>query len=1269
MQTEVISKDIKNCVNFTINGVPHTVSKCIPVGTSLNIYIRDYAKLRGTKAMCHEGGCGACIVTAKIKGKTMGVNSCLVPILICDEWDIFTIEGLGDKRIGYHTIQKTLADKNGSQCGYCSPGMVMNLYSLVHDKKLSMQEIENSFGGNICRCTGYRSILDAFKEFANDASSSVMKNVLDIEELYKVKTCPKYEMPYADSSCDKELSDENTMLHIKLEDGEFFKVYSIKDLFKVFQQKPHATYILNGGNTAHGVYRSGKKDLYIDINDVAELRNIKKTDKYLALGGNTTLTTLIETFQKYSPEPGFKYLYQLAQHANLIAHVPVRNIGSIAGNLMIKHEHNEFSSDIFLMLETVGTQVHVLDTPGSKRSMTLLEFLKLDMLHKVIYSVVLPPLPDEYEFRSYKIMPRAQNAHAFVNAGFLFKLDGSAKVLEKPNIIYGGINKSFFHAVNTELMLVGKSILNNQVLKSALETLHNELQPDHVLPDYSPEFRRTLAEGLFYKFVLSIKPEKLNNRLYSGAFILERGLSSGKQSYDTNKTLWPVNKPTTKYDAIKQTSGEAQYCNDLPPYPREVFCAFVLTEISNGNIDSIDASKALDLKGVIAFYTAKDIPGTNLCISKAAKLQKLISDDLIFADKSVLYAGQPVGVIAAETQNLANDAVKLVKIKYSNVLKTKPIITIKEALATQDDTRLMHSINIPAKKKGNNTKQVIKGVFECGSQYQYTMETQSCVCVPVEDGMDVYSATQWMHVVQLAVANCLNVKNNSINVYVRRLGGGYGAKVNRSSQIACACALVCYKLNRPARFIMTIESNMQSQGKRNSARQEYEIGVDNEGVIQYLDSKQWCNSGSTFNDSESDLLADAFKNCYATDSWTLNGFDVKTDLPSNTFCRAPGTTEGMAMIENIMEHIASVMKKDPLQVRLANMNDTDKAALETMIKDLSESADYEMRKQKVNTFNSKNRWKKKGIALVTMKFLLNLFGKYYAMVSVCGNDGTVSVIHGGIECGQGINTKVAQVTAYTLGIDLNFVVVKPSCSIVSPNNMGTVASIATDSCTYAAIQASKEILKRLEPIKQEMNNPTWQELIAAACQKDIDLCASHMFAPVYDDTIKSYGIYGVTIAEVEIDVLTGQHVIRRVDIMEDTGISLNPEIDIGQAEGGFVMGTGYWTSEDVVYDPETGKLTNDRTWNYKPPGAKDIPEDFRISLRKNSANTFGVLRSKAIGEPPHCMSCVIPIAIRNALNSARAETENTEEWYRLDGPCTTERILLTSLTNKNNMIL
>ncbi|XP_034185073.2 uncharacterized protein LOC117606576 isoform X1 [Osmia lignaria lignaria] len=1267
-QQNFIHRDTKSTIEFIINDVPYTINGDVPPRTSLNVFIRDYAQLRGTKAMCHEGGCGACIVSIDVKGKTMSVNSCLVPVLICNGWTIKTIEGLGGKKNGYHTLQASLAGKNGSQCGYCSSGMVMNMYSLLQGKKLTMKEIENSFGSNICRCTGYRPILDAFKAYAADAPKDLVQDIHDIEELFKIKSCKRTGLPCENdcNSCYTLIQNTEDKIDMKLEGMEFYKVLSVDDLFEVFAKKPDASYILHGGNTAHGVYRVKMPEMAIDINDIPDLQRISKDNDSLLIGGNLSLTVVMETFQQYSKEPKFEYLQHLAKHIDLIASVPVRNIGSVAGNLMTKHQHNEFPSDLFLILETAGAQLHIVEAGGKKSIVNLLDFLKMDMKHKIIYSIVLPARGNEYEYRSYKIMPRAQNAHAHVNAGFLFKLDGAGKVLEKPNIIIGAIRPDFLHASKTEEFLTGKSIYDKNVVNKAIETLDSEIHPDHVLPDYSPKFRKLLAEGLFFKFILSIKPEKVDPKMRSGGSVLQRGLSSGKQDFDTDKNLWPLNQPLPKMESIHQTSGEAQYVNDVPSLPKEVFCAFVLTTVPNGNIESIDASEALKMKGVVAFFTAKDIPGKNVFISAASQQIMLPNDEVLFADKKVEFAGQPVGVIVATTHATANEAAQKVHVSYVDVQADKALLSIEDVLASKDDSRLLQTANVKAETKGTDVKHVIKGVFRCGGQYHYTMEPQTCVCIPIEDGIDVFPASQWVDLTQTSIAECLDVKNNSLNINVRRLGGAYGAKISRATQISCACALVCYKLNRPARFVMSIESNMMSIGKRIDTRQEYEIGVDDNGRIQYLESNFWANSGCNFNEMHAGAIAEHVKSCYDSSTWTYNGYEAKTDLPSNTYCRAPSSTEGVAIIENSMEHIAKILGKDPLQVKLANMNEDHKKILQPMIEDLIKNADYEMRKRDVEAFNNENRWKKKGIALVPMMYPMAVWGQFHALVSIYARDGTVSVTHGGIECGQGINTKVAQVAAHTLGIDLSLVTVKPTNNLTSPNNFVTGGSLASEVNAYAAMVACKELLKRLEPIKQELKNPTWQELVMTAWAKDVDLCARYMFTT--KDDIKPYAIYGVTIAEVEIDVLTGQHIVQRVDLMEDAGRSMNPELDLGQIEGAFVMGLGFWTSEDLIYDPKTGQLTNYRTWNYKPPGAKDIPVDFRVYFRRNAPNPLSVLRSKATGEPPLCMSCVIPIAIRNALNSARKDAGDSNPWFQLDGPVTTEKILLTSLTCKKQMV-
>ncbi|PNF35793.1 Xanthine dehydrogenase [Cryptotermes secundus] len=1246
--------------------------------------------------MCHEGGCGSCIVAVTSKNaftketSTYAVNSCLVRVYACHGWAIKTIEGLGNRKMGYNALQTQLAHLNGTQCGYCSPGMVMNMYSLKNDKDITMQEVENSFGGNICRCTGYRPILQAFKSMAIDAPPQLKNKVQDIEELCKRNICPMSGKKYSGSCSDydyddADASDDNgeedfvhvnmdgaeiiqsskhSSIHINLKDAHWIKVTKMNEVFEIFDKIGYAPYVLVGGNTARGVYRpTMEPQIYIDVQDIPELKSYV-TEPTLTLGGNVSLTDCIKLFNSLSKKKSnYAYTAVLARHIDLIANVPVRNVGTIAGNLSIKHEHPEFPSDMFLILVTVGATLTIASKTFLYQDVSMLDYLDMDMKHKVIKSITLPKMDDSYSLKTYKIMPRAQNAHAYVNAGFLFQIRKSdnGRILRKPTIVYGGINPYFVHAHDTENYLEGKNLFDFKTFKTALRILDKELKPDQVLPDASPIFRRKLASALFYKFVLSLSPPGLPARVASGGKDLVRPLSSGKHLFDTDKSEWPLTQPVPKLEALAQCSGEAEYVNDLPAIPGEAYAAFVLTSEGQGYISNIDPSEALKIPGVLKFLCAEDIPGLNSFTPLKPAFEE---NEEVFCSGNVKYAGQPLGLIVAETQILALHAVTKVNVEYSNV--SSPQLNMRHIISSGDKTRIRVEKEPDAAEKDvpdrNEVTHVIKGSFDIGGQYHFTMETQQCICVPIEDGMDVYPSTQWMDLTQVGIAQALAIPENSINVKVRRIGGGYGSKISRNSLVSVACALAAQILNRPVRLIMSLESNMEAIGKRCDAAVNYEVGTDNDGKVQYLKADFYENAGASWNEKTVPDSVSFMKSCYDSSNWKVKGYSVRSDIPSTTWCRGPGSTEGTATIEHIMHHIAKVVKKDPVEVRLNNMSVDDNATPQ-MVKDLIVSADYNARKESIDEFNKNNRWTKRGIALVPLKYGLEYEANYSALVSIYAGDGTVAVTHGGIECGQGINTKVAQAVAYTLGIDLELVRVKTSNNLTAPNNKSTGGSITSELCTYAAVQCCKELLKRMEPAKKGLKNPAWPQWVQAAYHQNIDLCATHMYP--YNDDVKAYNIFGATVCEVEVDLLTGQYQILRVDIVEDAGKSMSPEIDIGQVEGAFVMGLGYWLTEYLLYDPETGKLLTNRTWNYKPPGAKDIPVDFRIQLRRNAPNPFGVLRSKATGEPPLCMSCSVLFALRYALDSAHEEAGKPDEWYQMDLPATVEHVFLASLTNIN----
>ena len=515
------------------------------------------------------------------------------------------MEGIGSKKAGLHEIQKSLADFNGTQCGYCSPGMVMNMYSLMESKngKVSMNDVENSFGGNICRCTGYRPILDAFKALATDAKENVQNICGDIEDWDLIKICSKTGSPCL-GNCKAETSKQkgNIKSFVFSDDRMWFRVLTTGEIFKIYEQIGDKPYMLVAGNTAHGVYRrSPDLKVFIDISNVEELRSYKINENSLELGGNVTLTECMEIFTKLANEnENFSYLHEVVKHFDLIANVPVRDNGTLAGNLMIKNQHREFPSDIFLIFEAIGAVFKITSCgncifPFLAKTFELNPkgFITLNMQKKLLTKIILPAYdPNRFIFRSYKIMPRAQNAHAYVNAAFLLEMENRKIVSAK--ICYGGINPNFIHAEKTETFLIGKDLFENQSLQNALSTLDDEIRPDWILPDASPEYRKNLALAIFYKFVLNIAPEEnVLKKFRSGGEILKRGLSSGTQTFDTYEKNWPLTKNIPKIEADAQCTGEAEYVNDIPIVSNELHAAFVTAKNVHGVIINIDASKAL----------------------------------------------------------------------------------------------------------------------------------------------------------------------------------------------------------------------------------------------------------------------------------------------------------------------------------------------------------------------------------------------------------------------------------------------------------------------------------------------------------------------------------------------------------------------------------------------------------------------------------------------------------------------------------------------------
>jgi xanthine dehydrogenase/oxidase len=629
-----------------------------------------------------------------------------------------------------------------------------------------------------------------------------------------VKTCPKTGSACAGKcSAAGQISSKDPLKLTFEDDREWHKVSNLKDLFKVMGTIGYRPYILVAGNTAHGVQRrSNDLKVFVDVSEVVELKTHKIDPDSLEIGGNVTLTEAMEIFAKVAKEnQSFEYLNEVHKHFDLIANVPVRNAGTIAGNLMLKYADLSFPSDIYVLMEAIGAKVVVCKSHGLEQQaeissfflilvsgpteadectpMSPSDFINISMRRKVIGKIIFPAFDSSTVFRSYKIMSRAQNALSYVNAAFNLRFNEQKTFVESAKICFGGITDDFTHAEKLAKFLVGKDLYSNEVFKAACDVLSKELKPEEVLPSASPEYRKHLAISLFYKFALNTAPSgKVKESFKSAAELLKRGVSSGVQEIENNEGKSKLYKKVTKIEAEIQCTGETQYVNDIPKFQNELHAAFVLGDKVNGRIVNIDASAALNVKGVVAFFGAKDIPGINNFMPLSFSMFNLSVEEVFCSDK-LLYHGQPVGIVVAETFDLAYFARDLVKVEYKFDSVKEPIYpTIKDVVKAKAADRLydVPGYYLKASEYGNDTKKTISGHFEIPStQYHYHMETQQCLCVPSEDGMDVYSSSQWNDTMQIAVAEVLKVPVNTINCVVRRVGGAFGGKITRHGHVSC----------------------------------------------------------------------------------------------------------------------------------------------------------------------------------------------------------------------------------------------------------------------------------------------------------------------------------------------------------------------------------------------------------------------------------------------------------------------------------------------------
>lgn len=755
-----------------------------------------------------------------------------------------------------------------------------------------------------------------------------------------------------------------------------------------------------------------------------------------------------------------------------------------------------------------------------------------------------------------------------------------------------------------------------------------------------------------------------------------------------------VSKPSPHDAALLHVTGAAQYTDDIATPENTLHLVFGLSEVAHGALTSINLQKVLAADGVVETITAADIPGKN-DISPAPFPEPLLSDG------TINYIGQPIFICAARSHLLARKAVNLAKI---NIKAKKAIISIDQALKAKSflEKPLTYKKGTP-KHKISAAKHKLEASFELGGQEHFYLEGQAALAIPHDDGdVTIHCSTQHPTEIQHKVADTLKKPMNAIRVQVRRMGGGFGGKESQANALAVACALMAKKTGKPCKMRYDRDDDMIITGKRHDFRINYQVGFDDNGKINGVIFQQFvrCGWSADLSLPVADRAMLHSDNAYFLSDAEITSYRLLTNTQSATAFRGFGGPQGMVGIEQVINHIAQFLNKDSLKIRELNfykgptsnqdnlqttpyhMPVTD-SIIRPLVQKLKKSSHYEARRKDIAQWNSENNILKKGIALTPVKFgisfTLTHLNQAGALVHVY-QDGSIRINHGGTEMGQGLFQKVAQVAAQEFSQPITNVKITATDTGKVPNTSATAASSGSDLNGMAVQAACNKIKKRIKLFLSKIHHvktteiifndgqvqignkvDSFSNVIKVAYENRISLSATGFYATpeIKWDRIKGKGnpfyyfSYGAAVTEVIIDTLTGENRILRTDILHDVGNSLNPAIDIGQIQGGYVQGAGWLTTEELVWD-KNGNLKTHAPSTYKIPACSDRPKIFNTHLYEYNGNKKRTIyRSKAVGEPPFMLG----ISALMALTDAVAATGSGKSPVVLDAPATAERIL------------
>jgi len=1344
---------------FRLNGQPVEIADPDPA-VLLSDYIRD-SGLTGTKVGCGQGGCGAC--TVMISRRTAegddhrAINSCLRPLAAVADSHVTTVEGIGNVQDGLDPVQDRIAVCNGTQCGFCTPGFVMNAHVFLRNHPSpTQQQMEDLFGGNLCRCTGYRPILHAMRSFARDHDPGAEPNA-------RCETDPCYPVPVRSAPraiCLDGLPDPEHPpqgLYFHRPNLHWFRPPALaeaQELKALLARQFGADRVrLVVGNTARAIYPGEEAACLIDVSQIPELNASGCDARGLHVGAAVPIERLIELAEAAIARESADRttgLRELTRHAKFLAGVQVRSAGSVGGNIAITKSDTRrgepFPSDLFTVLAALGATVTVRsdDFAGRARTFSLDDLPPLEDLADdamFVHFHIPWTRPDEH-VRTFRVARRPQMAHPIVNAGFRCLLDarGRAKAGEVA-VVFGGLASCNGRMPRTEQALTGRR-WDSATLRDALSVLEEEVEAVTIPMEgegFTSAYRRRLALGFFYKFYIHVAkracPQAIDAANLSAADACERPLSQGRQVFQVASGLGAVTRPIVKRAAFAQASGEIRYPHDEPLPNHGGHGVLVLSRRAharfqfNPPVHQLETLLRERFPGFTALVTAADVPGSRSI--------GLGGDDPIFFEGEVTCVSAPIALAVATTRTVAEQVAAYVGSECVAYEDLPAVLSLEDAIALHSlleppagfPTHPEHDRHVLITREGSNSQWLedpgaapsgtttLHGELQTGAQAHFYMETNCALAIPGTYGqITIHSSTQNPNGDQAQIARALGVKANQVTVCVEQIGGGFGGKQNRAVFIGAVAAVAARKLRRPVRVAFDRSMDTQLIGKRHPYLGSYHVAFSDDGTLHGM-KLDYCSDGGNTTDISFAVLKGSCMmsdGCYQVATFQAGGNVYRTHKASNTAFRTFGQVQPHLIQEEAIERVAFELSQRtgrrvlPEEIRRRNLyrsaglDEADSThfgqplwfcKLREQWDQVAADAQFEDRIRRVDEFNGAHRWKKRGIAMLPLKYgigfkQLPALNTASAVVQVNKDDGSITVIHGGVEMGQGLHTKIAQVVADELNVPLEYVRVTGNNTDAINNAPPTAASTGFDLNGGAVAQACRVLRRRLEDFcaanEETLRaaaiddwrvrwSDSWPALAAQAWIARVSLIAAETYqAPHYERPVEhfprgklfAYFAYGFSISEVEIDVLTGEFAVLRADLYYDAGRSPNPAIDVGQIEGGYVQGLGFVTTEQVLFDDD-GRLVTDNIWTYKPPCTKTIPIDFRVSLLEHApesleaqerARLLAVAASKSTCEPTLSLGVSAYFAIKRAVREAHRELTARDEWLRMDVPATCQSI-------------